>query len=70
MPWRVLRACIAERGNVLGFKRFDRKVSESDLQYFRILAVILGRALQSPILSPRNTRGNYRVAQTSSYSTA
>jgi hypothetical protein len=25
---------------------------------------------QSPILFPRNTRGNYRVAQTSSYSTA
>jgi len=44
MPWRVLRSCIAERGNVLGLKRFDRKVSESVLQYFRILAVILGRA--------------------------
>jgi len=45
MPWRDLRACIAERGNVPRFKRFDRKVSESVLQYCRILGVILGRAL-------------------------
>jgi catechol 2,3-dioxygenase-like lactoylglutathione lyase family enzyme len=39
MPWRVLRACIAERGSMLRLELFDREVSEPSLQYLRILAV-------------------------------
>src|ERR1700676_5236304 len=46
MPWRVLRACITERGNVLRLGGFYREVSEASLQYCRILGVILGRALR------------------------